>query len=72
MSRARAPRQRRKARALPRDFEATLASLQASVMAPAVTAPSPRWQRVHHALEDLSRRNAGQQRVRSPFLIPLA
>ncbi len=72
MSRVRTPRKRGTASSVPPDFELTLASLQASVMAPATNAPNPRWTRVHRALEDLSRRSDGQQRVRSPFLIPLA
>jgi hypothetical protein len=57
---------------VPPDFELTLASLQAAVMAPARVAPTPRWVRLHRALDDLARRHDGQQRVRSPFLIPLA
>jgi hypothetical protein len=72
VTRPRTRRKRTSAPALPPGFEEALASIQSSVMAPAVLAPTPRWSRVHRALEDLSRRGDGAQRVRSPFLIPLA
>ena len=71
MTRARTPR-KRGAAPLSADWEATLASLQAAVMAPAAAAPSPRWSRLHRALDDLARRGESTQRVRSAFLIPLA